>query len=198
MENNQPTIALDVDGVLLDFVPAWISYAERLLGRKLNWYNPSSYRMHEKLDITRAEADAVWNLFNAEGGWLTLQAIPGAPAVVAELKKYAQVVAVTASDPKHTEQREQNLRELDMEMPVFAVGIGGCKREVLHRLQPRMFVEDMVHNLEAAPAGTERIWLNTGLEQERGWREVVSTHYPDLHTWFQQNPTWASQLRLTA
>lgn len=198
MKNNQPTVALDVDGVLLDFVPAWAAYAERLLNRKITTQNPAAFSLHQKLNVSLIEADAVWDLFHKEGGWLTLPPISGAVEVVNELKRYCNVVAVTAIDLKNVAEREHNLQEHGMAMPVIAVGRLACKREALHRIKPCLFVDDMIHNLQAAPLETDKVWLNTGLEQEIHWEGVVSSHYPDLKTWWDKNPAWVSQLKLAA
>lgn len=195
MRNNQPTIALDTDGVTLDFVPTWHRVAEQVLGRNLKEMNPASYSMHKKLNITKAEGDLVWAEFYRNGSLAQLAPVPGAVEAVIELKLHYNLVAVTAIDPVYTKLCEQNLADHGMAMPVVAVGMSGCKRETLHRIRPILYVDDMVHHLKTAPTSTHVVWLNTGLEQIVPWDDVVDTHYPDLLTWLQKNPNWVKILQ---
>jgi hypothetical protein len=61
-------IVLDTDGVILNFGDNYVSFAEKLLGRKLN-HNATKYPLQDLLQVSKEEAEYVWSKFNSMNEW---------------------------------------------------------------------------------------------------------------------------------
>lgn len=143
-------IALDADGVLLDYNLAYAAAWERAFGRRPALRDPNAYwpldRWHverlagAKLDQFRACLD--WTF------WSTVPALPGAREACERLVVAGyRLVCVSAIRAEFAEARRRNLEALGFPLEDFvATGNAGGdvspKAAVLQELQPVAFVDD--------------------------------------------------------
>ena len=143
-------IALDADGVLLDYSLAYASAWERAFGvypqeKDLDAYWPiDRWRVDrvtgERLERFRAAFDETF--------WASVPAIDGAVQACHELRRHGyDLVCVTAVAQKFLKARQQNLRTLGFPLTaVYATehreGERSPKADVLQELRPAAFVDD--------------------------------------------------------
>lgn len=111
----RPRILLDVDGVLADFVSAYLDIVERVTGRRYQPHDVTSFDIGESLGLARAESAACKRaLGNSPCVARTLGIYPGAREGVRRLNEIADVYIVTSpwnSNPTWTHDREWWLHE---------------------------------------------------------------------------------------
>lgn len=93
----KPTVLLDVDGVLADFVGAALGYLHGLTGR---WYDADTIRTWEVFDSLPPEEqpfkEEVYARLKTRGGCTSIAVYGGAKEGVARLREIADVVVVTS------------------------------------------------------------------------------------------------------
>jgi len=138
----RPVIALDADGVLLDYHQAYWSM-DRFAVHELSG---------DELDRFRSCFD--WNF------WATLRPMAGAVQACDALHEAGyDLVCVSAVKPEFQEARLQNLREcgfpIDRVMATANLGTGiSPKATALHALRPVAFVDDFLPYFRGIPADT--------------------------------------------
>lgn len=145
------TIALDADGVILNFLHQWeISCLEKL-GRKVSRVSPD-YVLCERYDISRNEMLMVWEHFNAAGHWKKIPGIKGSAQAVHDLLYLGfDVQVITAINPIILPDRQSNFMSIGLpsNLPIHCVG-NGKKLETLTDLNAICFVDDHTFHLEEA------------------------------------------------
>lgn len=161
-------IALDADGVILNFDVAWRRTGSALLGREL-FSQAMVYDFSRRYGLSAEEEARVWDVFHQQEGIRRTPALPGAIDAVAALCAAGyDVHIVTAISPEHQAQRMDCLQRLGLpDIPVHCVGAGGRKEDLLRWLSPGAYVDDRIKHLhEAERAGIPvRIWLDDGISQ---------------------------------
>jgi len=89
-----PILALDVDGVILNFHDYWIQLAQERLGRVLPCQN-RSYHFGKRLGLTREEYNQCWDYFREKDGWSTVPEYPGVGETLDLLARRFRLIAVT-------------------------------------------------------------------------------------------------------
>lgn len=111
----RPVIALDGDGVLLDYNRAYALVWARAFGTYPQERDPQAYWPYDRWDVERLSGDCLERFracFDNEF-WSTLPAIDGAVAACNALCEAGyELVCVTAMQPRFTEARRCNLRDL--------------------------------------------------------------------------------------
>lgn len=164
-------IALDVDGVLLDYNTQFARLVERALDRPLRLIDPEAHHFANAYGITlsREDKQKVYALFDQEG-WLTMP--PMAQAVDAAQRLHAdghRLFCVSSMPPRFAEHRAQNL--VNLGIPIDGV-IGSDrdeareghnpKAEHLIALAPDVFVDDQLRNFLDLPASICKVWIDRG------------------------------------
>ncbi len=179
----KPVMALDVDGVILDFCGFWVQTAEDALGRELPALN-RSYHFGTRLGLTRQEYDTCWNQFRAIDGWGKVPAYPGVTEALESLARNHRLVAVTGIPLEALEARKRNLAELRLPLEeVFATGHRDFSKEyLLQALQAEAFVDDRLRHLqEAENTGVPALfWVDRGDEQDLEPEAVVARRITHL------------------
>ncbi len=144
------TIALDCDGVLLDYGRAYGGAWKRAFGEDPILQNPHSYWPMDRWGIPRLSGqklDQFRSVFN-EAFWSTIPAIDGALEACHTLVRagYA-LVCVTALEAHNLSARKRNLMSLgfpiaDVIATDSTVSDVSPKASVLHQLRPVAFVDD--------------------------------------------------------
>jgi len=156
----RPLIALDADGVLLDFHLGYASAWQRAFGRAPAERDPLAYWPMDRWAVERLDA-AQRGQFRAafdEQFWTTVPAIEGALAACHRLHEAGfELVCVSALELEFEAARLRNLRDLGFPIErVIATGNAPGERspkaDAIEALQPMAFVDDYIPYLRGVPA----------------------------------------------
>ncbi len=144
------TIALDGDGVLLDYNLAYASAWERAFGFYPKEKDPNAYWALDRWDIERLEGDRLHQFRTAFGisFWESIPAMSGALEACHSLRAAGYtLVCVSALEERFSAARQSNLNKLGFPIErVIATGpassTGSPKAEALRQLRPVAFVDD--------------------------------------------------------
>lgn len=173
-----PTIALDADGVLLDYNLAYASAWERAFGGYPAEKDPNAYWAIDRWDVQRLEGASLDRLracFDANF-WESVPAMPGALEACQGLGAAGyQLVCVTAVADRFAAARLRNLQQLGFPIErVLATGNGKGKGEgggyvganalgrrspkadALQALRPVAFVDDYLPYMVGVAADIHR------------------------------------------
>ncbi len=171
-------IALDADGVLLDYNLAYASAWERAFGVYPDEKDPDAYWAVDRWDVEKLDGEQLHRLRASfdESFWESIPALQGAQKACHDLHAAGfELVCVTALPAHFAQARQNNLQRLGfpIEMVIAtdnAHNGQSPKADALHRLRPTAFVDDYlpylvgVHSsihlalIQRAPNGTP----NTG------------------------------------
>ena len=156
-----PVIALDADGVLLDYHAAYRQAWAQAFGYLPKLRDPLAYYPLDRWDVRRvegAERDKFRDCFN-EDYWTSLPAIAGAVSACEALCAAGyELVCVTAVKTEFQAARLKNLREhgFPIERVIATSNKAAAdispKAEALDRLQPVAFVDDYLPYFRGIPA----------------------------------------------
>lgn len=166
--HKRPIIALDVDGVLLDYSSAYALAWQRAFGTHPIEVNPHAFWPHERWGIPWLEGEQL-KQFKAqfdEAFWSTLPALPGAIEACHQLVDAGyELIAVTAIDSQWLRARMKNL-QLHAFPILEVIATGGAvpdqpnpKAEVINRILPDVFVDDYPPFLEGIHAEVHKVLI---------------------------------------
>lgn len=183
---HERTAALDVDGVLLDFLGGYEAVGAHVLGRQLVRRN-NAYSLDLRYGLTVAEDQAIRKGLETHAmGWAGLPALAGAVEAFVALQRLGfSIHLVTAIDVQWRDARLENLRRLGL-TPDSIDCVGATqvsKAQALARLNPVMFVDDRLHLLHDAPFVPNRVWVDTGDDQEGQVVTEDIVQVTSLHQW---------------
>ena len=156
----RPLIALDADGVLLDFHWAYASAWQRAFGSFPRERDPLAYWPMDRWDVERldeARREQLRAHFD-EQLWSTMPALPGALDACQRLHDAGfELICVSALDQQHGGARLRNLRELGFPIDRVvatgnAAGSRSPKADAIEALAPLAFVDDYLPYLRGIPA----------------------------------------------
>lgn len=149
-----PIIALDCDGVLLDYNLAYASLWERAFGYYPKEINPDGYTALQRWDVKMLEGKELQRLRDCTDWhfWSTMPALPGAVDACKHLVDMGyELVCVTAIDRKHVDHRFENLINLGFPIShVYATGSDvpslnkSPKADIVNSLGVEYFVDDFL------------------------------------------------------
>ncbi len=155
----RPVIALDADGVLLDFHLAYAEAWERAFGEYPAERDPRAYWPMDRWQVPRLGMFKRAK-FKAEFGeyfWSSVPALTGAVEACHQLHDAGfELVCVSALDEKYEAARRYNLRTLDFPIErVIATGnresARSPKADAIESLKPQAFVDDYLPYLRGIP-----------------------------------------------
>ena len=156
---SRPLIALDADGVLLDFHLGYASAWQRAFGHAPVERDPLAYWPMDRWHVERLDAqrrDAFRAAFD-EHFWTTVPEIPGAVQACHRLRDAGfDLVCVSALDLEFEAARLRNLRNLGFPIErVIATGNAAGERspkaDTITHLRPVAFVDDYVPYMRGVP-----------------------------------------------
>lgn len=149
-------IALDADGVLLNYNRAAYHVWTRAFGEEPAVKDPGAYHFRNayEIDLSDPAVSSQYYRMFAKTGWSSMEALPHAVEGCLMLKDMGYELHVVSSMPNAFEkQRHSNL--LDLGMPIVSVtatgrgkGGGNPKMEALLAMEPVAFVDDLLSNFE--------------------------------------------------
>lgn len=156
----RPLIALDADGVLLDFHLGYARAWERAFGSAPLERDPDAYWPMDRWHVERLDPERRLHFRTHFDDlfWSTVPAIPGAVEACRRLHGAGfDLVCVSALDFEHENARLRNLR--DHGFPIDRVvatgnaeGARSPKADAIERLRPLAFVDDYLPYLRGLPA----------------------------------------------
>jgi len=155
----RPLIALDCDGVLLDFHLGYASAWARAFGQVPAERDPLAYWPMDRWEVERLDPERRV-LFRAafdEHFWTTMPPLPGALEACHRLHDAGfDLVCVSALELEFEAARLRNLRDLGFPIErVIATGNAEGKRspkaDAIERLSPVAFVDDYLPYLRGVP-----------------------------------------------
>jgi FMN phosphatase YigB (HAD superfamily) len=184
-------IALDVDGVLLDFMPAFDKAAEALLGKRIKIHKDehslNHYHLKDRIQSTQEDVDAVLQYMIDTGVYANLQPLPGAREALDAIKAEGfKIVLVTALPEAAKLSRLLNLKNyLDFEPDeIHCVGMGMTKGEKLKEIQPDVFIDDRIDYLASGASIYHLAWVDQK-ESQKDKHSMVDVHVHSLLEWTQ-------------
>lgn len=156
----KPLIALDADGVLLDFHLGYADAWRRAFGTVPRERDPAAYWPMDRWHVDRLDdaGRAHFRRFFDEVFWTTVPPIPGAIAACQRLHDAGfELVCVSALDAVYEAARLRNLRDLGFPIErVIATGNAPGERspkaDAIAGLSPEAFVDDYLPYLRGLPA----------------------------------------------
>lgn len=156
----RPILALDADGVLLDFHLGYAAAWERAFGERPRERDPQAYWPMDRWNVDRLDRAGL-DRFKVEFGehfWESLPPIAGAIDACHRLHDagYA-LICVSALELRYEAARLRNLRELGFPIErVIATGNTTGERspkaDAIEALRPAAFVDDYLPYLRGVPA----------------------------------------------
>lgn len=163
-------IALDGDGVMLDYNRVFPSVWFAAFGEHLESKVPNSYHAVTEFGVSLedpAVEERFFEHFDASV-WERIPALDGALAAAIALSNAGhELVCVTSMPSKYQLARLRNLQALGFPIEqVFAVD-RTCrgqnpKQSVIEKLNPAVFVDDLAHNFRNLPAQVHKALVHSG------------------------------------
>ncbi|QTN26226.1 HAD family hydrolase [Rhodoferax sp. AJA081-3] len=157
-------IALDADGVLLDYNLGYAAAWKRAFGIYPKEVDPNAYWAQDRWDVEQLDGDRLEH-FRAsfdETFWESLYALPGAIQACKDLKSAGYLlVCVTALTGRFVAARKRNLQQLGFPIEtVIATGKyaegKSPKAVALNLLSPAVFVDDYLPYMAGVRPGIHR------------------------------------------
>ncbi len=188
---NRPIIALDADGVLLDYNRAYPQVWQRAFGVFPHERDPEAYWPIDRWVVDRLQGERLdhFRRHFDEAFWSSIPAMPGAIAATYSLRDAGyELVCVSALDAAFENARLRNLRDLGLPIErVIATSrseeTGNPKRAALNALGPAAFVDDYLPYLTGLPAGIHTALVRghaTGSPNHGPELKAVRSHHEDL------------------
>jgi 5'(3')-deoxyribonucleotidase len=179
----KPTLNLDVDGILADFVSAALALVAQHTG---NVYHPNDIRTWEVFDSIpeKAVKDAVYGVMKAPGGCLAIPVYEGAQEGVKRLRNHVDVICVTS--PFHGSPTWAHEREVWLEKHFGITHVIHAHRK--ERVHADFFVDDKPSHVD----DWIRYWVDSGRDPDAEgvcWRTArlvegpKSLHARTLDSW---------------
>lgn len=178
-------IAIDADGVLVDYHQAYKMAWQQAFEEELIEANPLAYWAKDRFaakQLSMAERDKLREAMGYEF-WAQMQALPGAVQACRDLKAAGyKLVCVTALSPQYQQARSQNLSQLGFDFDdVIATGNAVAsdgtspKAATIRQLQADYFIDDYApyfRGLENHPVHKALVTRNAQMSPNTG--EVLS------------------------
>ncbi len=188
MIRKTPILAIDADGVLLDYSDAYRHAWARAFGELPALNNPNAYWPQERWGVRQLVGDELThfrNQFDTQF-WLSIPAVTGAVDACNRLHEAGfELVCVTALAPQFADARQLNL--LSLGFPIYRVIATdkdvidvSPKAQALFELQPMAFIDDYAPYFSGVPEFIHKALIDRDQDGSpnniSGERHYDSTH----------------------
>lgn len=181
-------IALDCDGVILDYNQTWGKILATFLNKEV-LPKKVAYFAHNVFDyhLSENETKKFYDMFH-EHGWCQMQALQGALKAINILQKKNFDIHIVTSIPQSAHlYRKNNLQHLGIDFSsLHTVGFQhniNMKKDIINVIEPIYFVDDLLQNFEGVKPTTNCVLINIEgednpnyLYQEKNRIALHSTH----------------------
>jgi hypothetical protein len=148
MSCKNSTVVLDVDGILLSYIPAFIKWTRDVHGWEINPDHPhDSYDMSSwyKGGMTSSEFIELIKEYNSYPR--AIPPVEGSLTAVKHLKGLGYTMSVVTSFGGNVGSSEFRKAYLNMLFPdcfeeIHVLGLGDCKKDKLTEIKPKFFIDD--------------------------------------------------------
>ncbi|UJR16548.1 hypothetical protein I4U23_003448 [Adineta vaga] len=192
MTNKKPIIALDCDGVLLNYHSQYSHIYEKTFGTKPTVVSPKAFHARHTYGINfnneeKKQFDDVWT----EHGWRTMPTHDGAVQACQLLHDAGyELICVTAMPARFIEHRLENFRSHGFPIDnIISSGYNAQddshnpKREIIEDLHPVAFVDDFRRNFRnIAGVHTKLVFIDHEYENDPCQHDNIyyDVKYPSL------------------
>lgn len=186
-------LALDCDGVILNYNQQFGIIYEKLFNKKLDIVNPLSYHAEDYFGIKLSESEKKeFYKYFMKDGWSNMQPFDNVKETIDELKKDFKIIIVTSMPSQAKEKRMNNLKKFEIHFDeLYATGRSikhsNPKKEILDELKPHYFVDDLLHNFKDIDSSIKRILLHNNLTNSPNHNHKDITYhstYSNLHEFY--------------
>lgn len=188
-EKNKKRIALDVDGVLLNFMESIDKAAEIVMGKKFipgrDDDNILHYHLESRFGVTTEVKLEILDYMLKTRMYANIRAFDSAKEAVQKIKENDfDIYVVTALPESARDMRLENLKkELDLvPKDIYCVGMGLNKADALREVNPDVFIDDRVTYLADAPYIYHLALVNQN-ESQADKKFQVDAHVASLKEW---------------
>jgi phosphoglycolate phosphatase-like HAD superfamily hydrolase len=195
-------IALDADGVLLDYGLAYAGAWQKAFGTYPRERDPLAYWPIDRWEVERLQGVQLEQLRRAfdEDFWASIPPVPGAVQACHDLVAAGyELVCVTALPEKYRPDRERNLRlhgfPIDLVHATDNVAtVASPKADTLNRLKPLAFVDDYLPYFMGVEAHTHRALIMRGSTRSPNSGELL-VHTDSQHADLAAFARWWLRIR---
>ena len=189
--HNPRLIALDADGVMLDYHYSYAAAWGKAFGAAPEIVDPTAYWAVDRYGLRSLESAelAHFRSFFDDEFWGGIPALPGAVEAAQALSRAGwEIVCVTAIRPQHLDPRTENLKKLGFPIDrVFAAHgsheARSPKADALASLMPAAFVDDFLPYLRGVPSEIHRALIDrspTGSPNQGPEMSLASSKHSSL------------------
>ena len=182
-------IVLDVDGVLLSFMPAYDEAAAIVLKRNItvhqDEYKQDHYHLAKRIDGTDQDVLDILEYMQTSKMYERLQPLEGAREALKAIKDAGFHITVVTALPEHAKtMRLVNLKNVLDFVPdeIYCVGMGQSKEATLRKISPDVFIDDRIDYLISAPFIYHLVWCDQK-ESQKEREAQVDLHVHSLKEW---------------
>lgn len=186
-------IALDVDGVLLNFMPAFDQAASEFLKRPINVqkneYQMDYYHLGKRVQATDEEGAQILQHMIKTKMYENLQPLEGVKEALEAIKAEGfKIIVVTALPEEAREMRLNNLKNILDLVPdeMYCVGMGMSKGDTLKKVNPDIFIDDRIDYLASASFIYHTAWVDQR-EEQKDQHSMVDVHVHSLKEWTEKH-----------
>lgn len=174
-------IALDCDGVLLDYIETYQKLYEEMFNVKITPANPRSFNVDKNLGIDwsgREDKQAEFYELFAEKGWKMMNPLPGAIDATKHMVDMGyEIIVVTSMPEEKALDRAMNLRNVGIPFKdVVACGSHSLakdgvnlKEKHLKKIKPEYFADDLLSNFHNVSHMTKCVFIDWSCENNDAW-----------------------------
>lgn len=158
-------IALDCDGVILDYNYTWGKILSQFLNKQI-LPKKVAYFAYNVFDyeLSPEETKKFHDIFH-EHGWSQMQALQGALEAIKILQKKKFEIHIVTSIPQEAHlYRKQNLQNLGVNFSsLHTVGFHhdiNPKKDIINNMNPVYFVDDLLQNFEGIHSTTSCVLID--------------------------------------
>lgn len=164
---NRGIIAIDADGVMLDYNIAFKEVYERAFNVTLTLHDAQAFHatnMWGLKPFTEQEKKEFYRQSHDYAIWTKMPAIPGAVEAVNQLVEMGfEIVCVTSMPPQYEQDRLKNLQNLGFKInKIIAtnrIGKENPKKKPIEVLNPLYFLDDLVKNFQDIQCDTKLVYI---------------------------------------
>lgn len=161
-------IAIDADGVMLDYNLAFKNIYKLAYGQDLKMTDPNAYHATNMWGLPKLEKETLSEFYKQSHKhemWKKMPAISDAVKAVNSLAKMGyEIVCVTSMPTEYESHRLENLQSLGFPInrviATSRVGKENPKRKAIEELKPVYFIDDLQKNFEGITGDTKLVLID--------------------------------------